>query len=130
MSSLVVVSPPDAEPLNLQTEVKPHVRVTIADDDALLKIYLQAARELAESETGLSFINKGYRQSHDRFPHRHDWTDRGTGYWYAAPRYARQHWDERQAIKLLRSPLLEVDKIVYIDVNENQQTLLPAPELW
>jgi hypothetical protein len=130
MSSLVVVSPPAAEPLNLQTEVKPHLRVTIGNDDGIIKIYQQAARELAEGETGLSFVNKGYRQSHDRFPHRHDWTDRGTGYWYAARRYSRQHWDERQAIKLLRSPLLEVDKIDYIDVNGDLQTLLPAPSLW
>jgi hypothetical protein len=130
MSSLVITRPPEAEPLDLQTEVKPHVRVTIADEEAILKIYSQAARELAESETGRSFINKGYRQSHDRFPRRHEYTDHGTGYWYAAPRYAHRHGDERQEIKLLRSPLLVVEKIDYIDVGGHTQTLLPSPELW
>jgi hypothetical protein len=130
MSSLSIVRAPDAEPVDLQSEVKPHCRVTIANDDAILGIYSQAARELAENETGRSFINKGYRQSHDHFPRRHDFTDRGTGYWYAAPRYSRKHGDAHQQIKLLRSPLLIVDRIDYIDLNATLQTLLPAPELW
>jgi hypothetical protein len=130
MSSLAIVRAPKAEPLDLQTEVKPHLRVTIGTDDGILKIYLQAARETGEAETGRSFMNKGYRQSHDQFPRRHDYTDRGTGYWYAAPRYSRKHGDERQEIKLLRSPLLVVDKIDYIDVSSVTQTLLPAPEVW
>lgn len=130
MASIVITSPPDAEPVDLQTELKPHLRVTTDKEDALLGIYLQAARELAESETGLSLVNKGYRQSHDHFPSRHDYTDRGTGYWYAAPRYAHKHGDELQEIKLLRSPLVRVDRIEYVDTSGNLQTLLPTPETW
>ena len=130
MSSIVVISPPAGEPVDLQTELKPHLRVTIDTEDKLLAVYLQAARELAEVETGLSLINKGYLQSHDRFPRRHDYTDRGTGYWYAAPRYSRKHGDEHQEIKLLRSPLVSVDKIEYVDAGGNVQLLRPTPELW
>ena len=130
MSSLVVVTPPANEPVDLLT-IKNPLRVTISNDDGLIGIYAKAARELVESESGRSLVNKGYLQSHDRFPHRHDYTDRGTGYWYAAPRYARDHHgDFRQEIKLLRCPLVRVDKIVYTDVNGNLQTLFPTPELW
>lgn len=127
--SLIITSPPANEPLTLPI-VKNHLRVTIGDDDDLIKIYAQSARELVESESGRSLVNKGYCQSLDRFPHRHDWTDRGTGYWYAAPRYARQRYDHRQEIKLLRCPLVRIDRVTYIDVNGALQTLLPTPEIW
>jgi hypothetical protein len=129
MPSLTVVTPPAVEPVDLVT-LKNHLRVTISEDNAIIGIYGQAARELVESESGRSLVNKGYCQSHDHFPHRHDYTDRGTGYFYSEPRYASHHLDPHQAIKLLRCPLVYVDRIEYIDVNGDVQTLLPTPELW
>lgn len=130
MSTLQVQTPPKAEPVSLVT-LKSHLRVTISDDDALLGIYLQGARETVESDSGRSLVNKLYRQSHDHFPSLHDWGDFGTGYMYQAPRYARGHrYDERQQIKLLRCPLVNVQKIVYIGTDAAAHTLLPIPAPW
>ena len=130
MSSLTIATPPAAAPLSLAL-VKSHLRVSIKDDDELIKVYSAAACELAESETGRSFVNKGYCQMHDRFPSLRDWGDFGTGYFYQTRKYSRHHdHDHRQEIRLLRCPLLDVEQIVYIDQNGDEQTLLPAPELW
>jgi hypothetical protein len=131
MSSLTVVTPETAPLLPLSL-VKSHCRVTIADDDELLKLYTAAAVDLAESSTGRSFVNKLLCQTHDRFPSLHDWGDFGTGYFYQTRRYARGHHDHhhRQEIKLLRSPLVGVQSIVYVDLNGALQTLRPAPQLW
>jgi hypothetical protein len=127
MSSLQIQTPPAAEPVSLAT-LKQHLRVTISNDDAILGIYLQGARETVESDSGRSLVNKLYRQSHDRFPRLHDWGDFGTGYFYQAPRYARgHHYHDRQEIKLLRCPLVSVQKIVYMGTDEVQHTLLPTP---
>lgn len=42
--ALVLVTAPTVEPLDLATQVKPHLRVDIADDDTLIAGYLTAAR--------------------------------------------------------------------------------------
>ena len=130
MSSIVIQTPPAAEPVTLAT-LKNHLRVTLSDDDELLKIYLQAAREVVESASGRSLVNKVYRQSHDRFPHRHEGSGFGAaGYFYSAPRYAHHRGDERQAIKLLRCPLVQAAKITYIGLDQLPHDLLPVPEIW
>lgn len=128
MSSIVVETAPAAEPISLAT-VKTHLRVSISNDDALITLYLQSAREIVESESGRSLVNKVYRQSHDRFPHHDEW-QLGSGYTYRAPRYSHHFGDERRAIKLLRCPLVSVLKINYIDTSGVLQTLLPTPEQW
>jgi hypothetical protein len=128
MSSIVVETPPAAEPVTLIL-VKNHLRVTISSDDQLIDLYLQSSREIVESESGRSLVNKLYKQSHDRFPHRDEW-QLGSGYSYRAPRYSHHFGDERQAIKLLRCPLVSVSKITYIDTSGTLQTLLPTPEQW
>jgi hypothetical protein len=132
MSSLTVVTPPAAQPLPL-TLIKSHCRITIKDDDELLKVYAAAALDTGESATGRSFVNKLYCQAHDRFPSLHDWGGFGTGYFYQTRRYSRREEhdrESRQEIKLLRCPLVSVQSIQYLDLNGNLQTLLPAPELW
>lgn len=130
MSSIQVQTPPAQEPVLLAT-LKNHLRVTISEDDALLNLYLQGAREIVESDSGRSLVNKLYRQSHDRFPGLRDWGDFGTGYFFQAPRYSHHHrHDERQVIKLLRCPLISVKKITYVGTDQLSHDLLPAPELW
>ena len=130
MSSIQVQTPPAQEPVDLLT-LKNHLRVTISTDDALLALYLQGAREIVESDSGRSLVNKLYRQSHDRFPSLHDWGDFGVGYFYQTRRYSDHHQgDHRQMIKLLRCPLVNVQKIVYIGTDQLTHTLLPAPEQW
>jgi hypothetical protein len=125
MSSIVVQTPPAAEPV-LLTALKSHLRVTLSNEDDNLKLYLQSSREIVESESGRSLVNKLYRQSHDRFPHHYQWQV-GSGYTYRAPRYAHHWGDGRQVIKLLRCPLVSVSKITYIDTSGTLQTLLPVP---
>lgn len=131
MSSLQVQTPPAAEPITLPT-LKNHLRVTISDDDALLAIYLQSARETVESESGRSLVNKLYRQSHDHFPRENDeFANYGTGYFYQSPRYAHHHrWDTRQMIKLLRSPLINVQGITYVGTDQAAHNLYAVPQLW
>lgn len=130
MSSLTLIQQATKPPMSIKL-VKNHLRLPDSkDDDELVALYAKAACELAENESGRSFVNKQFLQTHDHFPRMHDWTDRGTGYWYAAPRYARQHYDIRQEIKLLRSPLVSIDRIIYLDASGTPQTLYPTPELW
>lgn len=130
MSSIQVQTPPAEEPVAITT-LKNHLRVTISDDDDLLKLYLQGAREIVESDSGRSLVNKVYRQSHDRFPGLRDWGDFGTGYFFQAPRYSHHHHRElRQMIKLLRCPLVNVQKITYVGTDQLSHDLLPAPQAW
>jgi hypothetical protein len=131
MSQLRVETPPAAEPVTLPT-LKNHLRISINDDDSLLAIYLQAAREAVEAGSGRSLVNKLYRQSHDHFPHHHGQFGAYSGpLHYREPYYnEHHHWIEKHCIKLLRSPLVSVQKIVYLDQAGVQQTLLPTPGQW
>lgn len=130
MSSLQVQTPPAQEPVTLDL-VKQHLRVTTSADDTLLPLYIQGARVTVESESGRSLVNKVYRQSHDRFPGVRDGGSIGSGYFLEQPRYSHHHHhDERQMIKLLRSPLVNVQKIVYIGTDQLAHTLNPAPAAW
>lgn len=131
MSQLRVQTPPAAEPVTVAT-LKNHLRVSVTADDQLLAVYLQAAREAVEAASGRSLVNTVYRQSHDRFPRHHGHFAAYTGpLHYRDPYYNEHHnWVEKHCIKLLRSPLVKVQKIVYLDQSDAQQTLLPAPGQW
>src|SRR5690348_1328596 len=131
MSQLRVETPPAAEPVTLAT-LKAHLRVSTQADDVLLDTYLQAARETVEAASGRSLVNKLYRQSHDHFPRHDGHFGAYTGpLHYRQPYYNEHHrWIEKHCIKLLRSPLVNVQKIVYLDESNTPQTLLPAPAQW
>lgn len=130
MSAIKVQTPPAQTPISIAT-LKNHLRVSISDDDALLGLYLRGAIDTVESDSGRSLVNKLYRQSHDRFPGLHDFGEFRAGYFYETSRYAHHHHGaERQMIKLLRCPLVNVQKIVYVGTDQNPYTLVPAPELW
>lgn len=131
--SLQIETPPAAEPITL-AQAKSHMRVTIADDDAIIGIYLQAARELYENSTGRSLVNKGYRQAMDAFPYYVD----GNLSQNAAPpslmnagRNVSTLFNNSQMIKLLRWPLRSVERIDYFASDgETWQYLYPAPAVW
>jgi Phage gp6-like head-tail connector protein len=132
MGALQVEYPPKAEPVDLAT-LKNHLRVTINNDDDLIKVYLQAARESLEDFLNRSLVNKGYRQSLDAFPYFVDTMMTQQAYppsMYALPRYATAQWNYSQVIKLLISPLVKVTSITYTDTTGAVQTLLPAPFPW
>ena len=60
-------NPPVAEPLTL-AEVKAHLRLDGADEDALLASLIRTAREHLERETGLCLIAQGWRLYLDGWP--------------------------------------------------------------
>jgi len=65
---LKLITAPADEPVELVTEVKPHCRVEINDDDALLLIYMAAAREWAEDFRRQSFITQTWEIYFDTWP--------------------------------------------------------------
>lgn len=108
---LSLVTGPTVEPVTL-AEAKAHCRVVIAEDDALLSGYIQAARERVEAETRRAIITQTWDQKFD-----FDW-----------PRYLgepdenhRRCWEI--GITLQRPPLQSVTSISYVDTQGATQTL-------
>ncbi len=62
-----LIVPPAAEPLTL-AEVKAHLRLDGAEEDALVLSLVKAAREFLERETGLCLMAQGWRLYLDRWP--------------------------------------------------------------
>lgn len=67
MLRLIETSPPAIEPLTLD-EAKLHLRVTSTADDALITALIVTARQLCESFTGLSLIERDYSLYLDAWP--------------------------------------------------------------
>jgi len=65
--SLQLLSPPAIEPVTL-SDAKLHLKVDVADDDALITRLLAAARARAEWHTGRAFITQSWIQWIDRWP--------------------------------------------------------------
>lgn len=132
MAGLQIEIPPGAEPMTLQT-VKNHLRVTISNDDDLIGIYAQAAREDVVDFTSRALVNTGYVESYDSFPYFTDSMLSQMAYppaYYNLPRYSTTLWNYSQMIKLMMSPLVEVSKINYTDTNGNTQSIYPVLENW
>jgi len=133
MASLQIETPPLAEPVALAV-MKNALRVDVDDDDTLIGIYMQAAREAVEGFTGRSLVNKGYVQSLDSFPYFTDSMMSQMAYppaYYSLPRYSTTLWNYSQMIKLFMSPLVKVSRIEYLDSqSQTWQNKLPAPFNW
>ena len=63
----VMVQGPAVEPVSL-AEARAHLRVGIADDDALISSLIIAARRVAEARTGLCFISQRWQAFRDGWP--------------------------------------------------------------
>ncbi len=63
--SLELIVPPAEEPVSL-ADMKAHLRVAHADDDAAIAMYAKAARRAVESRGGLALLAQGYRLTLDR----------------------------------------------------------------
>ena len=94
-----LITPPDAEPVSLE-EAKAHLRMEIPDDDALITVLIQAAREYVERFTGRQFVVATWEHTWDVFP---------------------------SVIKLPKPPLQSVVEVAYTDVGGNPQ-IIPATD--
>ncbi len=105
---LSLVTAPTAEPVSL-AEAKAHLRVTLSADDALIATYLMAARAAAENYTRRALALQTFDQTFDYgYPCTHD---------------------GRQRLVLLRSPLVSVTSVTYVDTAGVTQTLNPSQYL-
>jgi len=66
--SLKLSSPPATEPITAQ-EAKDYLKISFTDDDALIALYITAAREKAEAYTKRAFITQTWEMTLDRFPY-------------------------------------------------------------
>lgn len=98
--SLSLVSPPQAEPIDL-VEAKLHLKVEHTDDDELIKAMLGAARQQAEAFLNLSLVVQTFDLFLDAFP-----SDGGYS-----------------ALKVPRAPLVSVTHVKYTDSAGVVQTL-------
>lgn len=87
--NLTVVTPPAEEPVSVAT-AKAHLRVDTTADDALIGIYVTAARELGEGLARRAFVTQSLRLVLDKFP-------------------------ASLILKLPRPPLQSVEEITYLD---------------
>jgi|SRR5581483_3676973 len=133
MAGLQVVTPPAKLPVSLGV-IKRHLRVDNKDDDELIELYAKAACENAEEFTRRAFVNTRFVQSLDSFPYFTDSIMSQMAYppaYYALPKYSTTLWNYSQMIKLFRSPLVDVDRIDYVDSQSgNVQSLYPVLENW
>ena len=86
---LSIVTPPAEEPVTL-AQVKAQTRVETTADDALIAVYISAARELCEEISRRAFVTQTLRMTLDEWP-----CDR--------------------VLNLLRPPLVSVTSVQYID---------------
>lgn len=87
-----LVTPPASEPITLE-EAKKHLRVDFSDDDALIELFLSAARQNAESYMGRALISQVWDLYLDDFPR------------------------DGSPIKLMPAPVIEVQGVFYGDAS-------------
>lgn len=104
--SLVSVTPPTAEPLDL-ADAKLHLRVGFSTDDSLIGAWISAARDFAENSTRKQLVTARWKQVLDQFP----------GYGGSRSPGA--------AIYLERGPVLQVVSVQYIDT-QNVTQIVPT----
>lgn len=102
--SVAVISAPPAEPVSL-ADAKLWCKVDYTDDDTIIAMIVQAARERAEDITGHAFVQRQLEMRLDSFP-------------------------DENIIELPFPPLQSVDYIKYIDGDGALQTLTGSPSLW
>jgi len=90
--NLIVITPPEEEPVSVAT-VKSHARIDHSQDDALLAVYLQAAREMGEGLARRAFVTQTLR-------------------------YVVNTWPVDRVLKLPRPPLQSVESVTYLDADE------------
>jgi hypothetical protein len=132
MSTLQIVKQPLCEPI-LLAAMKNYLRVDLTDDDALISGLITAGRELVETFTGRSLVNKTYLMTLDSFPYFVDTaaTNRSAPVNQSYPAFASTYWNYAQMIRLLVSPLYNVNRISYLSNADSQwRSLKPGIAPW
>lgn len=112
------ISAPTSPIVNL-AEMKAHLRVDFADDDALIAALTAAATERAENVTGRSLAQQQWQLTMDGFP--------GERRMWCEPRPLLAHHPlDHLTIRLPRNPVVSVDAISYVDPFGAMQTIDPS----
>jgi len=124
MITLVRAVDPATEPVTLaQAHSQLSLDQGFTDDDALILILIQAAREYCENYTSRAYVPQTWRYSLDAFPWygaNINWSDRYSCYQRTGL------WTKSLTITLPRPPLIQINSIVYLDVNGVPQTIDPS----
>lgn len=100
--SFAILDSSTVEPVSLEL-LRQHCRVVASDEDELLRSYLRSARELVESESGITLIRKTVKE-------------------------LRSDWPCRRVLELSLWPIISVTSVKYLDENEEEQTFDPETE--
>lgn len=138
MSSIVRIATLGTEPLSLDY-MKNALRIplTVTNDDPKIKRLMRAAREHCEVVSGSTLVRQRFVQYHDYFPG-HRWSPSRDGA-YGQAGYLSDQWGGvleatgldfyhrgRNEIKLLRSPLVAIESLTYVDANGQPHALKPG----
>jgi hypothetical protein len=115
---LKLVTPPAVEPVSVAT-AKEHLRVGYPNDDALIAIYISAARAYCEKYTHRAFFNQTWKRTMDFFPL--SWGESSLNP-AARTDYPFFFWD-KLTIDIPRANLVSVTSITYIDGTGTMQTV-------
>lgn len=132
MAGLILERAPLVEPITLSA-MKNFLRVDFANDDVLIQGLITAARELVEIHTSRTMVNTGYIQTLDSFPYYVDTTQSQRAYPVnqSYPAYSSVFWNYSQMIRLIRGPVVSVEKIVYLAALDQQyHALTPGNLPW
>jgi hypothetical protein len=114
--SVSVITPPADEPVDVATAAL-HLRVDGNAEDALIQLYIAAARANVEEVTGLYLVQQQVRVTFDRFEPRE----------YPLPNFDTRGYQPMRRLdptmRLPVWPLQSVDAVQYLDVSGTQQTL-------
>lgn len=102
---LQLVTPPALEPVSL-SEAKLHLRVDIDEDDALIEGLISAARQAAETRTGLQIVTARWKLVLDHF--------------------ANSGRADSSVIRLPKCPVQSVVSVQYLDMASSLQTVDPG----
>ena len=121
-SSSRCVVPPATEPLSLE-EVKEHLRIDSSAEDALLQMYIEAARKVCEHNTARALITQTWETTFDRFPGPVLEPSGLDGELLTLSRTATRTLREGLAITLPKGPIQSIEAIRYRNESGDWQTM-------
>lgn len=133
MIGLRLARPAIEDPITV-AEAKRWLRLDNTDEDDDIAGLISAATAVCETFTFRSFCSKGFIMTLDSFPYFVDTIMSQLAYppsYYSAPRLSTTLWNYSQQIKILRPPLISVDRVTYLRFEDSQyHDFVAAPDLW